>query len=98
MRGAVTSTEGNSRGRPEIGPDLRCAPPALVDRPHDERLAAPCVARGEDSRRARRKALAALGAEALERRELRADEAHREEHEVGGAALLRAGDRLERRP
>ena len=36
-------------------------------------------------------------AERVEQRRLRADEAHREQHELGRMRLLRAGDRLERR-
>ena len=79
-------------GEPAVD-DARAAA-ALVDRPHDQRLPAACVARGEDTRDRRRElrrvdvaARVALDAELLEQRRLGADEAHREQHELARDAL-----------
>ena len=69
-----------------------------------ERLPPACVARGEDAghaRRVRRRgdvaARVPLDAERIEQRRLRADEAHREQHELGRPRLLGSRHRRERR-
>src|SRR5262249_31511828 len=104
----ATTREGapelSGRKLRELAVDSRRATAALVERPDDQRVAAAGVARGEDAGDARLvaaclhvAALVALDAELLEERELRAEKAHREQDELGGAGLLGALDRCERR-
>jgi hypothetical protein len=110
MRVAVTGSlyrRGQASG---LTPLLQCAvhslraAPTFVDRPHDQRLTAARVARGEHARRrgceVRRlcvPALVALDAELLEQSRLGAEKAKSEEHQVGRPPLLGARDRVERR-
>src|SRR6478752_1268031 len=84
--------------------DGRCAAPALVDRPDNQRLTAAGIARCEDARDRGRKpgcrdvaARIALCTEPVEQLLLRPEEAHREQDELGWARLLTAGHGLERR-
>src|SRR5574341_1927048 len=97
-------TESRQVGRPhQIAVALPGRAPSLVDRPDHQALAAPAVAGGKDPRNAGRE-LAVLGlsvgagilfdAELFENSLLRAEEAHGEEHEIGGINSLRAGNSL----
>src|ERR1700690_3501235 len=75
----------------EPGPNRICALPALIDRPHDQRLAAPRVPGSEHSggrgQVARRRGVAtriALDVELIEQFGLRPEESHCEQNELGG--------------
>src|SRR3954470_7129563 len=76
-------TGSNAAREPRV--DGPRAPAPLVDRPHDQRLSATCVAGCEDAVDRRRVALrvdvaapVALDAERVQQRRFRAEEAHRE--------------------
>src|SRR5581483_6519936 len=93
---------GGGAGEPAL--DRGGALAALLDRPHDERLAAAGVPRREDAlprgrvgRRERVAALVALDAELLEQALLGVEEPHREQDERHRPLLLRPGQRREGR-
>src|SRR6267142_934887 len=92
------------RGRVQPGVHGRRALPALVDRPDDQRLAAPrvpcredAVDRGEVAGRIDVAARVTVHAEAVEHGHLGPEEPHCKQDEVGGPRLLGAVDELERR-
>src|SRR3954453_15113824 len=97
-----------ARGAPgqvrEVAVDDTGALAPLVDRPHDQGLAAAGVARGEDALRPRRvraglrvAAPVALHPELLEQRRLGVEEAHGEQDELRRPRGLRTRDRVEGR-
>ena len=94
-----------NRVRRAIPAPRSAAAPALVDRPDDQRLAATRVAGGEDAVAARWRSRVAATLPRASRSTpsssrsalLGAEEAHREQHELGRPRLLRARDEVERR-
>src|SRR4051794_30831420 len=94
---------GQARPAPQEAVALARRAAAFVDRPDDQALATPQIARREDARHVGRElavlrlgrpgvaALGAVDAELVEQRLLRAEEAHGQEHELGGEDALAAG-------